>query len=155
MKSWEQSFALIGLVQLLSHVWLCNPVDLEPARLPCPSLSPRICSNSCPLSQQCHPTISSALAPFSSRPQSFPASRSFSKELVVCIRWPKYWSFSVSPSNEYSGLISFRIDWFNLLAIHGTLKSLLQHHNLKALLWCWMVSLGNELRSFGHFWDCT
>ena len=64
-------------------------------------------------------------------------------------------SFSISPSNEYSGLISFTINWFDLLAVQGTLKSLLQHHSLKALLWCWMVSLGNEPRSFGHFWDCT
>ena len=57
--------------------------------------------------------------------------RVFSNELALCIRWPKYWSFSISPSNEYSGLISFRIDWFDLLAVQGTLKSLLQHHSLK------------------------
>ena len=56
----------------------------------------------------------------------------FSNESVLCIRWPKYWSFSISPSNEYSGLISFRIDWFDLLAVQGTLKSLLQHHSSKA-----------------------
>ena len=61
----------------------------------------------------------------------FPSSRIFSSELALCIRQPKYWSFSISPSNEYSGLISFRIDWFDLLAVQGTLKSLLQHHNLK------------------------
>ena len=66
--------------------------------------------------------------------QSFSISRVFSNELALCIRWPKYWSFSfsISPSNEYSGLISFRIDWFDLLAVQGTLKSLLQHHSLKA-----------------------
>jgi len=57
-----------------------------------------------------------------------------SNELVLCIRWPKYWSFSISPSNEYSGLISFRIDWFDLLAVQGPLKSLLQHHSSKASL---------------------
>ena len=64
----------------------------------------------------------------------FPSIRIFSSELVLLIRWPKYWSFSfsISPSNEYSGLISFRIDWFDLLAVQGTLKSLLQHHNSKA-----------------------
>ena len=66
-------------------------------------------------------------------PSIFPCIRVFSKELVLCIRWPKYWSlsFSISPSNEYSGLISFRIDWFDL-AVQGTLKSLLQHHSSKA-----------------------
>ena len=67
-------------------------------------------------------------------PSIFPSIRDFSNESVLPIRWPKYWSFSfsVSPSNEYSGLISFRIDWLNLLAVQGTLKSLLQHHSSKA-----------------------
>ena len=68
----------------------------------------------------------------------FPSIRVFSNESVLCIRWPKYWrfSFSISPSSEYSGLISFRMDWLGLLAIQGTLKSLLQHHNSKAsILW--------------------
>ena len=62
-------------------------------------------------------------------PSIFPSTRVFSKELALCIRWSKYWSFSISPSNEYSGLISFKIDWFDLLEVQGTLKSLLQHHN--------------------------
>ena len=67
-------------------------------------------------------------------PSIFPNIRVLSNELALCITWPKYWSFSfsLSPPNEYSGLISFRIDWFDLLAVQGTLKSLLQHHNLKA-----------------------
>ena len=67
-------------------------------------------------------------------PSNFPSIRVFSNVLVLCIRWPKYWSFSfsISPSSEYSGLISFRIDWFDLLAVQGTLKSLLQHHSSKA-----------------------
>ena len=67
-------------------------------------------------------------------PLVFPSIRVFSNELAICIRWPKYWrfSFSISASNEYSGLISFRIDWFDLLAVQGTLRSLLQHHSLKA-----------------------
>ena len=72
-------------------------------------------------------------------PSIFPSIRVFSNESVLCIKWPKYWSFSfsISPSNEYSGLISFRIDWFDLLAVQGTLKSLLQHHSSKAsVLWC-------------------
>ena len=69
----------------------------------------------------------------------FPSIRVFSNELSLCIRWPNYWSFSfsISPSNEYSGLTTFRIDWFDLLAVQGILKSLLQHHNSKAsILWC-------------------
>ena len=69
----------------------------------------------------------------------FPSIRAFSNESVLCIRWPKFWSFSFSvrPSNEYSGLISFRMDWMDLLAVQGTLKSLLQHHRLKpSILWC-------------------
>ena len=71
-------------------------------------------------------------------PSIFPSIRLFSNESVLCIRWPKYWSFSfsISPSNEYSGLISFRMDWLNLLAVQGTLKSLLQHHSSKpSILW--------------------
>ena len=65
-------------------------------------------------------------------PSIFPRVRVFSNELALCIRWSKYWSFSISPSNEYSGLISFRMDWLDLLAVQGTPKSLLQHHNSKA-----------------------
>ena len=188
-----------------------QPCGLQHTRLPCPSLSPRVCSNSCSLSWWCHQTISSSVFPFSSYPQSFPASgscpmsqlfasgsqsvgasasvnqsvqllsriqlfatpwntarqaslsitnsrsllelmsiesampsnhfifchpllpsifpsiRVSSDESVVCIRWSKYWSFSfsISPSNESSGLISFWSDWFNLLAVQRTLKSLL------------------------------
>ena len=109
-----------------------RPHRLQLARLPCPSLSPRACSNSGPLSWWCHPTISSSVIPFSSCLQSFPMSGSY--ESALLIRWPKYWSFSfsISPSNEYSGLISFRTDQFDLLAVQGTLKSFLQYHNLKA-----------------------
>ena len=72
-------------------------------------------------------------------PSVFPSIRIFSSESVLCIRWPKYWSFSfsISPSSEYSGLISFRMDWLDLLAVQGTLKSLLQHHSSNAsILWC-------------------
>ena len=65
-------------------------------------------------------------------PSIFPSIRVFSSESVLCIRWPKYWSFSISPCNEYSRLISFMIDWFDLLAVQGTRKSLLQHHSSKA-----------------------
>ena len=70
--------------------------------------------------------------PFLLLPSIFPSIRVFSNESVLHIRWPKYWSFSISLSSEYSGLISFRIDWFDLLAVQGTLKSLLQHHSSKA-----------------------
>ena len=70
-------------------------------------------------------------------PSILPSIKVFSNESVLHIRWPKYWSFSISPSNEYSGLISFKIDWFDLLAVQGTHKSLLQHHSSKAsILWC-------------------
>ena len=109
-----------------------QPHGLQHTRFPCPALSPDVCSNSYSLSWWYHPTISSYVAHFSSCPQSFPTSGSLPMN-QLCIRWPKYCSasFSVSPSNEYLGLISFRIDWFDLLAVQETLKSLLQHHNLK------------------------
>ena len=99
---------------------------------------PRVYPNSCPLSQWCHPTISSSVIPFSSHLQSFPASGVFSNKSALHIRWPKYWSFSfnINSSNEHSGLMSFRMDWLDLLAVQGTLKSLLQHHSSKAsILW--------------------
>ena len=85
----------------------------------------------------------------------FPSIRVFSNESVLCIRWPKYWScsFSISPSNEYSGLISFRIDWLDLLAIEGTLKSLLQHHSSKASILLhsvfFLVQLSNPYMTTG------
>ena len=101
-------------------------------RLSHPSPTPRACSDSRPLSQWRHPTISSSGVPLFSLLQSFPAS--VFSESVLRIRWPKYWSFnfSISPSNEHPGLISFRMDWLDLLAVQGTLKSLLQHHSSKA-----------------------
>ena len=99
--------------------------ELQHARLPCPSPSPGTHSNTCSSSWWRHPTISFSVSPFSSCPQSSPASV-FSNESAVCIRWPQYWSFSfsISPSNEYSGwfFFFFRIDWFDLLAFQGTLK---------------------------------
>ena len=112
--------------------------ELKHARLPCPSLSPRVCSNSCPLSWWYHPTISSSVASFSSCLQFFPASESFSMSQFFASGGQSVgsFSFSISLSNEYSGLISFRIDWFDLLAVQGTLKSLLQHYSSKAsILW--------------------
>ena len=96
-----------------------RPSGLHDARLPSPLPISIACSNSCLLNQWCHPTISSSVTPFSSCVQSFPASGLFSNESRLRIRWPKYWSFSISPSNEYSGLISFKIDWFDLLAVQA------------------------------------
>ena len=123
------------LLFLFSHSVMSNslpPHGLQDARFPCPSRTPGAWSNLTPLSQRCHPTIFSSVVPFSFCPQSFPASGSFPMSQLFGIRWPKYWSLSISPSNECSRLIFFRIDCFDLPAVQGTLKSLLQHHNLKA-----------------------
>ena len=125
--SYTCSLLVFSRSVLSNSLW---PHRQQHTRLPCPSPSPGVCSNSCPLSPWCHPTISSSVVPFSSCLQSS-SIRVSSSELALCISWPKYWSFSISPSNEYSGLIFFRINWFNLLAVQGTLKSLLQHHSLK------------------------
>ena len=135
-STFTQVFLHIFLL-LFSHSVMSGslwPRGLQHARFLCPLPSSGACSHSCPLSQWCHPIISSSVDSFSSCLQSFPASGSFSKELTLHIRWPKYWSFSfsISPSNEHWGLISFRIDWLDLLAIYGTLKSLLQCHSSKA-----------------------
>ena len=106
-------------------------------------------SNSCPLSRWCHPTISSSGVPFSCL-HCFPAKVSF---LMSCIRWPEFWSFSfsISPSNVYTGLISFRIDWFDLLMVilQGTLKSFLQHHSSKASSAFFMVQLSLPYMTIG------
>ena len=112
---------------------LCYPMDCSMPGLPIHHQLPE-CSNSCLSSRWYHPTVSSSVVPFSSCLQSFGSIRVFSSELVLHIRWPKYWcfSFNISPSNEYSALISFGNDWFDLLAVQGTLKSLFQHHSSKA-----------------------
>ena len=102
------------------------------ARPPCPSPTLRFYPDPCPLSRWC---ISSSVVPFSSCPQSFPASGSFPmNESALRMRWPEYWSFSfsISPSNEHTGLISFRMHWLDLLAVQGALKSLFQHYCSKA-----------------------
>ena len=108
-----------------------QPHGLQNARLPCPSPTPRACSNMS--IESVMPSSHLILCrPLLLLPSIFPSIRVFSNESVLYIRWPKYWSFSISPANEYSGLISFRIDWFDFLAVQGTLKSLLQHHSSKA-----------------------
>ena len=108
------------------------PHKLQFTSLPVPHYL-RVCSNWCPLSWWWHPTISSSVTPFSSCLQSFLASGRFPSVSVLWVRWPKYWSFSfrISPSSEYSGPISFRMDWLDLFAVRETLKSRLQHHSLK------------------------
>ena len=110
-----------------------QPHESQHARPPCPSPTPGVHSNSRPSSLWCHPAISSSAVPFSSCPQSLPASVFFN-ESTLHMRRPKYWgfSFSIIPSKVYPGLISFRMDWLDLLAVQGTLKSLLQHHSSKA-----------------------
>ena len=123
-----------------------GPHGLQDTRLSCPSPTPGAYSNSCPSSWWCHLIISSFIKsvmpsnhlilchPLLLPSSILPSIRVFSNVSVLRIRWPKYWSFSfsISPSNKHSGLISFRIDWFDLLGVQGTLKSLLQHHSSKA-----------------------
>ena len=109
-----------------------QPHGLQHTRLPCPSLSPGVCSDSCLYSGM--PSNHLILCfPLFLLLSVFPNMMVFSNESALCFRWPKYWSFnfSIFSSNEYSGLISLRIDWFELLSVQGTLKSLLQHYNQK------------------------
>ena len=136
---------------MLDSLW---PHKRQHARLPCPPLTPRVCKfmsmESVMLSNHLilwHPLLV--------LPSIFPSIRVSSSESVLCIRWPKHWSFSfsISPSNEYSGLISFRIDWFDLLAVQGTLKSLLQHHSSKAsILWCSVFFLVQLSHLYIDYW---
>ena len=128
--------SLLVVVQLLSHVWLFETLWTAAHQAPLSftiswsllrfvSIELMILSN--------HPIL---CCPLLLLPSVFLSIRVFSNESTLCIRWPKHWSFSISSSNEYSGLLSFRMDWFDLLTIHRTLKSLLQHHSLKAsILW--------------------
>ena len=122
-ETFFSSFCVLSnLVKDCSHSVVSNslqPQGLQHARLPYPSPFPGVCSKSCPLNLWCHPTISSSVPP---SPSAFYLSQnpgSFSSELALPIRWPKYWSFSfsISPSNEYSGLIPFRTDWINPLGL--------------------------------------
>ena len=134
-----------------------QPHWLQHARLPCPSPTPGNCSNSCLWSRWCHPTISSSVVHFYCL-QSLPASGSFPMSQFFPSGGQR---IGVSASSEYSGLISFRIDWLDLLAVQGTLKSLLHHHNSKAsVLWCsafFMVQLAHPYMTTGknHSFDWT
>ena len=127
-----------AVCQLLwfSHSVMSNslwPHGLQHARLPCPSLSPTDCSNSCPLSQWCHPAIWSSVVPFSSCPQSFSTSGSFPMSPFFSSGGQSIgaYVFGISSSNKYSEMISFRMDWLDLLAAQEILKNLLQHYNQK------------------------
>ena len=123
----------LSSVHLLSHFQLCYPMVLACQA----SLS--ITNTHSLLKFMCIELVMPSnhlilCLPFLFPPSVFPSIRVLSNESALCIRWPKYWSFSISPSNKYSGLIFFRIDWFDLLTLQGTLKILLQHHSLKALV---------------------
>ena len=119
-----------------------QPHGLQHARLPCPSPTLRACSNSCSLSQWCHPTIWSSVIPFSCL-QSFPASEPFPRNPFFTSGGQSIgsFSFSISPSNEYSELMSFRMDWLGVLAVQGTLKSLLKPTVQKHQFFCAQLSL--------------
>ena len=122
--------SVTDLQQLLSRVWLFATPRIS-ALQACPSPSPGVHSNSRPSSWWCHLILCRPLLLLSPLP---PSIRVFSNESTLRMKWPKYWSFSFSiiPSKEHPGLISFKIDWLDLLAVQGTLKSLLQHHASKA-----------------------
>ena len=126
-----------------------RPQELQHAGPPCPSPTPGVYSNSCPLSRWCHPSISPSVVPFSSCFQSFLASGSFQRSQFLASGGQ---SIGVSASNEHSGLI-FRMDWLDLLAVQGTLKSLLQHHSSKAsILQCsafFIVQLSHPCKTTG------
>ena len=131
---------------------LCDPMNrTQHARPPCPSPTSRVHPNPCPLSRWCHPTNLILCCPLLLRPSIFPRIRVFSDESALHIKWPKDWSFSfsISPSDEYSGLISFRMDWLDLLAVQGTLKSLLQHHSSKASI---LQCLAFFMVQHSHLW---
>ena len=128
----ENFYLLTGCYSVTLSCLTLWPHGLQHARLPCPSLSPGVWSNSCPLNQWCHTIFSPSVAPFSYFLQSFPQSGCFPVSQLFASGGQHIGASQPSPSNEYSGLISFRIDWINLLAVLGTFKSLLQHHSLKA-----------------------
>ena len=135
---------LLSIVQFISVAQLCpthcDPMDCStPGFLGYPWLLELIQTHIHRVGYAIQPSL--RLSSPSPLPSVFPSIRVFSNESALRIRWPNYWSFSfsISSSNEYSGLISFRIDWFDLLAVQGTLKSLLQHHSSKASIFCMML----------------
>ena len=158
LPSWYGTYLELSMtfqyVQSLSRIRLSETPWTAP--LPCSSPTPRAYSNSWPSHVLVMPSNHLILCHPLLPPSIFPSTRVFSSESVLHIRWPKYWSFSfsISPSNEYSRLISFRVDWLDLLAVQGTLKSLLQHHSLKAsTLWCsafFIVQLSHPYMTTGE-----
>ena len=131
-----------------------QPREPQHARPPCPSPTPRVYTDSCPLSWWCHPTII-LCHPLLFLPLICPSIRVFLNESALHIRCPKYWSFSfnITPSNEYSGLISFRMDWLYSLAAQGTLESLLQHHSsIASILQCSAFFISPTLTSIHDHW---
>ena len=130
IKRWQE-YTAAAAKSLQSCPALCDPMDWSMPGLPvhhqCPEFTQTHVHRIGDAIQPSHP-----LWPPSPPPSILPSIRDFSNELALHIKWPNYWSFSINPSNEYSGLISFRIDWFDLLAVQGTLKSLFSNHNLKA-----------------------
>ena len=145
--------SFVVFVQLLTHVWLCDPTD-------CSTPAPSVLRYLREFTQTHVRWVSDAIQP--SHPlcpllsvfllSIFPSIGVFSNESALRIRWPKYWSFSfsISPSNEYSGLISFRMDWFDLLATQGTLKSLLEHNSNAWILQ--RSAFGPTLTSVHDYW---
>ena len=159
--NWDR-IVLSPVLLLLTHTVVSDSLrrhGLQHARLPCPTLSPGVCSNSCPLSWWCHPTISSSVAPFFSCLQSFPASESLSVSRLFTLGGQTVGasaSASVLPMN-----ISFMTDWFDVLAVQGTIKGLLQHHSSKAsILWHSFSLLYGPTLTFiydywkNHSFDC-
>ena len=130
----------VSSVQSLSHVWLCEPMDCSTPGLPVHHQLPEFTQTHVhqvgEAIQPSHPC-----RPLLLLPSIFPSIRVFSNESALCIRWPKYWNFcfNISPSSEHPGLISFTMNWLDLFAVQGTLKSLLQHHSSEAsILWCFI-----------------
>ena len=119
IRCWIQFFVVVVESQVTSNSLQLH--GLQHARPPCPPPSPGVCPSSCVLNRWCRFNHLVLCCPFLLLPSIFPSIKGFSNEIGCCIRWPKYWhfNFSISPSNEYSGLISFRIEWFYLLTVKG------------------------------------
>ena len=144
-------------IQFSSVAQLCltlrNPINGSTPGLPCPSPTPRVYPNLNPLSRWCHPAISSSVVP-SPPALNLSQHQGLFKWVSSSIRWPKYWSFSfnISPSNQHPGLVSFRMDWLDLLAVQGTLKSFLQHHSQKHQFFALSFLYSSTLTSIHDHW---
>ena len=143
ISKWDLSSVQFRHSVMSDFLW---PHKSQHARPPCPIPTPGVHINSCASSPWCHPTISSSVIPFSSCPESLPASGSFPVSQLFHMRWPKYWSFSlmISPSNEHPGLVSFMMDWLDLFAVQGTRKKTVQKHQ------CFGAQLSSQSNSHIH-----